>query len=106
MQVAAGNIDQDAGDKGDSQEVTALKFKAIENQVRFLRCWTSLQECACACHSNIHYPVIRFGVAHRLYLDVKNPPFCTRGSWSRMRICTSYAYVDTRAICVRSSSGE
>lgn len=36
MQVAAGNIDRDAGGRGYSQEVTALKFKAVETQASFL----------------------------------------------------------------------
>ncbi|CAM9112685.1 unnamed protein product [Laminaria digitata] len=35
-QVAAGNIDRGAGGRGDSQEVTALKFKAVETQASFL----------------------------------------------------------------------
>lgn len=56
LQVAAGNIDRDAGGRGDSQEVTALKFKAVETQARFLKRWTSLQEFIYAFHSNIRTP--------------------------------------------------
>lgn len=42
-QVAAGNIDRDAGGGSDSQEVTALKYKAVESQVSILKRRTPVQ---------------------------------------------------------------
>lgn len=42
MQVAAGNIGGEAGGGGDSQEVTALKYKAVESQASVRKRWASL----------------------------------------------------------------
>lgn len=86
MQVAAGSIDRDAGSRGDSQEVTALKFKAVESQASFLKRWTSQQECIYASHSNMRHFVVPFGVDR----DVESPSCCTCDSRSRTRTCTSF----------------